>query len=420
MTSFDGLVERARSLSPLTADLLVVAVVGLFTASDAASNDPDYQQADGLTWLLLAISLTALVWRRRWPVPVAIVTGAACAGWALHGHIGELLNLPVIVALYTVAVLGDRRRTLWTGLVASLVSGAVALRVGRDVANPQGLPVLEMIWPLVPLLLGEVIRTRRQLMDEYAARAVRAEEEREREAARRVHEERLRIARELHDIVAHTVTAMTVQAGVALDALDTRPEISRQAMRQVRDSGKEAVGELRATVTVLRDHDSETTAPAPGLAQLPELVGRFTDSGVEAALRHDGTADGLSPMVELAAYRIVQEALTNVVKHSGARHAAVSVARHGDRLSVEIADDGPPSRTEPPSQPGPTPQTRPPSSVGPPSQQAAEGFGLVGMRERAAAVGGSIEYGPVPGGGFRVRAVLPVVLPAEALRGGRP
>jgi hypothetical protein len=223
VTSFDGLVERARSLSPLTADLLVVAVVGLFTASDAASNDPDYQQADGLTWLLLAVSLIALVWRRRWPVPVAVVTGAACAGWALHGHIGELLNLPVIVALYTVAVLGDRRRTLWTGLVASLVSGAVALRVGRDVANPQGLPVLEMIWPLVPLLLGEVIRTRRQLMDEYAARAVRAEEEREREAARRVHEERLRIARELHDIVAHTVTAMTVQAGVALDALDTRP-----------------------------------------------------------------------------------------------------------------------------------------------------------------------------------------------------
>ncbi|MDQ0947494.1 signal transduction histidine kinase [Streptomyces phaeochromogenes] len=408
MTTFDGLVERARSLPPLTTDLLVVAMVGLFTAPDAASNDPDYQQADGLTWLLLAVSLLALVWRRRWPVPVAIVTGAACAGWALHGHIGELLNLPVIVALYTVAVLGDRRRTLWTGLVASLVSGAVALRVGRDVANPQGLPMLEMIWPLVPLLLGEVIRTRRQLMDEYAARAVRAEEEREREAARRVHEERLRIARELHDIVAHTVTAMTVQAGVALDALDTRPEVSRQAMRQVRDSGKEAVGELRATVTVLRDHDRDSTAPAPGLAQLPELVGRFSDSGVDSVLRHDGTADGLSPMVELAAYRIVQEALTNVVKHSGARHAAVSVARHDDRLCVEIVDDGPPS------------QIGPPSEAEPPSRPATGGFGLVGMRERAAAVGGSVEYGPVSGGGFRVRASLPVVLPAGALRGGRP
>ncbi|MCX4903016.1 sensor histidine kinase [Streptomyces sp. NBC_00878] len=426
MTSIDGLMERARSLSPLTTDLLVVAVVGLFTASDAASNDPDYRQADGITWLLLAVSLIALLGRRRWPVPVAVVTGAACAGWALYGHIGELLNLPVIVALYTVAVLGDRRRTLWTGLVASLVSGAVALRVGRDVANPQGLPLLEMIWPLVPLLLGEVIRTRRQLMDEYAARATRAEEEREREAARRVHEERLRIARELHDIVAHTVTAMAVQAGVALDALDTRPEVSRQAMRQVRDSGKEAVGELRATVTVLRDHDRETTTPAPGLAQLPELVDRFTDSGVDAALRQVGTADGLSPMVELAAYRIVQEALTNVAKHSGSRHAAVSVTRQGDRLSVEIADDGPPSETGPPPESAPPSRTGPPSEtgsplrIGPPSHIAPGGFGLVGMRERAAAVGGSIEYGPVSGGGFRVRAVLPVIRPAEALRGGQP
>ncbi|MFJ6822829.1 histidine kinase dimerization/phosphoacceptor domain-containing protein [Streptomyces niveus] len=154
-------------MPPITADLPVAAGVALFTASDAAVNDPEHRQADAFTWLLVA------------------VTGAACAGWALYGHIGELLNLPVIVALYTVAVPGDRRRTVWTVAVA----------------------------------------------------------------ARRVHEERVRIARELHDIVAHTVTAMTVWAGVALD---TRPEISRKAMRQVRDSGREAVRELRATVTVLR------------------------------------------------------------------------------------------------------------------------------------------------------------------------
>ncbi|WP_329391589.1 sensor histidine kinase [Streptomyces sp. NBC_01716] len=158
---------------------------------------------------------------------VVTVTGAACAGWALYGHIGELLNLPVIVALYTVAVQGDRRRTVWTGAVAAVVSGTVALLVGH----------------VVPVLLGEAVRTRRELLHEYEARAARAEEDREREAARRVHEERVRIARELHDIVAHTVTAMTVQAGVALDALDARPEISRKAMRQVRDSGKEAVRE---------------------------------------------------------------------------------------------------------------------------------------------------------------------------------
>lgn len=152
------------------------------------------------------------------------------------------------------------RRTLWTGVIAATVSGAVALKVGRDVVNPQGLPVLEMVWPLVPLLLGEVVRTRRELLAEYAARAVRAEEDREREAARRVRQERARVAREIHDILAHTVSAMTVQAGVALDALDTAPEVSRQAMAQVRASGKEAVRELRATLSVLRA--AQSTAPA--------------------------------------------------------------------------------------------------------------------------------------------------------------
>lgn len=257
-----------RALPPRATDLLVVAAVGLLTGSDLAVNDPGYTQADWFSRLLLGVSLGALVWRRRLPLPVAAITGAACAAWALYGHIGELLNLPVIVALYTVAVTGRRRRTWWTGVVAALVSGAVALRVGFDVANPQGLPLLEMIWPLVPLLLGEVVRTRRQLTQEYAARAARAEEDREREAARRVREERVRIARELHDIVAHTVTAMTVQAGVALDALDAKPEVSRRAMRQVRESGKEAVRELKATVTVLRASDGEA-AELPVWANSP-------------------------------------------------------------------------------------------------------------------------------------------------------
>jgi len=251
------------------------------------------------------------------------VTGAACAGWALHGHIGELLNLPVIVALYTVAVLGDRRRTLWTGLAAAVVSGVVALIVGRDVVNPQGLPVLEMVWPLVPLLLGEAVRTRRELLAEYAARAARAEEDREREAARRVRQERVRVAREIHDILAHTVSAMTVQAGVALDALDTAPEVSRRAMTQVRASGKEAVRELRATLSVLRE--TESTAPAPRLDQLTELVAGTEAGGVRVTLRREPSGAAFPAVVEATAYRIVQEAPTNAVKHSGATRAVEAV-----------------------------------------------------------------------------------------------
>ncbi|MFG3254837.1 sensor histidine kinase [Streptomyces sp. NPDC048172] len=404
MTTFESLLgglrdrpwDRVRALPRRTVDLLVVAVVGALTASDAAVNDPGYRQADRFTWLLLAVSLLALLGRRRWPVPVVVVTGAACAGWALYGHIGELLNLPVLVALYTLAADGSRRRTLLTGLAASLTSGAVAFAVGQDVANPQGLPVLEMLWPLVPLLLGAVVRTRRQLLDAYAARAARAEEEREREAERRVHAERVRIARELHDIVAHTVAAMTVQAGVALDALDVRPELSRQAMRQVRDSGKEAVRELRSTVTVLRanDRDGEPRAAAPGLGELPALVARFEGGGLTVALTREGPEEGLSAVTGLTAYRIVQEALTNVVRHSGARHAAVSTARRDGSLTVEVVDDG----DGPPEAPAPA---------------APGGFGLVGMRERAAAAGGAVEHGPAPGGGFRVRARLPVHVATE-------
>ncbi|WP_435833734.1 sensor histidine kinase [Streptomyces bacillaris] len=370
-------------MPPLAADLLVVAVVGLFTGSDLAVNDPGSRQADALSWALFALSLAALVVRRRRPVPVACVTGAACAGWALYGHIGELLNLPVIVALYTVAVLGDRRRTLWAGVTAAVVSGAVALIVGRDVVNPQGLPVLEMIWPLVPLLLGEAERTRRELLAEYAARAERAEAEREREAARRVRQERVRVAREIHDILAHTVSAMTVQAGVALDALDTAPEVSRRAMTQVRASGKEVVRELRATLSVLRE--TESTAPAPRLDELPGLVEGVEAGGVRVTLRREPSGGAYPGVVETTAYRIVQEALTNVVKHSGAGRVAVSLTGADAHLEIEIVDDGPP---------------RPEPSTG-------EGYGLIGMRERVPAVGGTLTYGPVPGGGFRVHAVLP-------------
>ncbi|MFE9688092.1 histidine kinase [Streptomyces sp. NPDC006285] len=203
---------------------------------DAASNSSGYRQDDWVTWLLFAVSIAALLVRSRRPVAVAVVTGAACAGWALYGHIGELLNLPVMVALYAVAVQGERRRTVRTAVIASLVAGVVAVMAGIDVVQPQGAPLTEMLWPLIPLLLNEAVRGRRELAAEYATRVERAEADRERNAQRRVEQERVRIARELHDIVS----AMTVQAGLALDALDMKPEVARAAIRQVRTSGKEA------------------------------------------------------------------------------------------------------------------------------------------------------------------------------------
>ena len=376
-------------LPPSVADIALVAVVAVFAGADLAVNDPSHRQDDWFSWTVFAVAVLPLLVRRRWPVVVAVVTGAACAGWALYGHVGEALNVPVIVALYTVAVQGDRRRSIRVGVVAALVSGVVAVIAGIDVARPQGAPLLEMVWPLIPLLLGEAVRGRRELTAEYAARAVMAETEREREAARRVQEERLRIARELHDVVAHTVSAMTVQAGVALDAFEARPDLALVAMRQVRASGKDAVRELRATVALLRDESADDdrvpAGPAPRLEQLGELVDRMAAAGVEVRFHQDrGNSDDLPPVVELAAYRIVQEALTNILKHSRAAHAAVSVIRTGAELTVEITDDGPASGTT-----------------------DSNGYGLVGMDERAAAVGGRIERGRLPAGGFRVFAALP-------------
>jgi len=215
---------------------------------------------------------------------------------------------------------------------------------------------------------------------------MRSIEQRRAEVARATRQsERDAIARELHDVVAHTVSAMTVQAGLAIDALDSRPEVARAAMRQVRASGKEAVRELRATVGVLRADGVPRTDPAPRLAQLDELVERVRATGLSVSLHADTGGREPPQLVELAAYRIVQEALTNVIKHADARHVAVSVGTDGDRVTVEVTDDG-------------TAQ----------STVQGDGFGLIGMRERAAAAGGGVEAGPVPGGGWRVHATLPV------------
>ncbi|RKN10094.1 sensor histidine kinase [Streptomyces radicis] len=365
--------------------LLLTLAVGALTAADLASNVSGSREDDWLSWTVYAVSVLALLGHRRRPLPAAVVAGAGSLTWTLVGHIGELLNLPAMVCLYFVAERGDRRRTLRVAVIAALLSGAAAVVAGQEEGRPVPSPVLEMAIPLVPLLLGEVVRGRHEL-------ARRADEERERETARLVREERVRIARELHDIVAHTVTAMTVQAGLALDAFDTRPELARTALAQVRASGREAVRELRTTVTILRDEGGEPAAPAPRLAQLPELVGRVP-LRVTLHAPAEGDGPGVPPVVELAAYRIVQEALTNVVKHSGARHAAVSVRAVDGGLLVEVTDEGPAA---------PSPGT---------------GFGLLGMRERAAAVGGTLEYGALPGGGFRVRALLPVAAEREGVPG---
>jgi len=383
--------KREFAKDPRVVDLFVAAVVAIPTTMDAWFNIPGTRQADAVTYLLVVVSIGALLFRRRWPGPVAIVCGLALTAWYLLGHHGEALNLPTIVALYTIAVQGDRRRSLIVGVIAVTWSAAVAL----SVSEPANAPILEMVWPVIALLLGENVRNRRELLNEYARRAELAEIDRERESRRRVEEERLRIAREFHDVVAHTVTAMNVQAGVAIDAFDSRPDVARRALQQVRASGREALQELRATIAVLRGDDtaSEPAKPAPHTGQLEELVGLSRSAGLEVTLNVNTEGDDLPSVIELAAYRIVQEALTNVIRHAEARNAAVTITREQGSVVVDVVDDGT------------TRNGRPEGERGDATQ---EGYGLAGMAERAAAIGGRVEHGPQAGGGFRVHAVLPV------------
>jgi signal transduction histidine kinase len=373
--------------NPRVVDVLVAAVVAFPTTMDAWFNVPGSRQADVLTYLLVVVSIVPLLFRRRWPEGVAVICGLALTGWYLLGHHGEALNLPTIVALYTVAVQGDRRRSLIAGAVAVTWSAGVALAV----AEPANAPVLEMAWPVVALLIGENVRSRRELLAEYAARAELAEAEREREGRRRVEEERLRIAREFHDVIAHTVTAMNVQTGVAIDAFDERPEVARRALHQARASGRDALQELRATVEVLRDESAKnSTKPAPHIGRLEELVEVAKNADLNVTLDLETGGRDLPSVVELATYRIVQEALTNVMRHAQARNAKVSVVRAADCLVVDVVDDGTASNGRASTTDG------------------AAGYGLSGMAERAAAIGGHLEHGPVVGGGFRVHAELPL------------
>ena len=405
----------------------VAAAVAFPTTMDAWWNSPGSRQADALTYAIAAVSIGALIVRRRWPVPVALVCGAGVTAWYLLGHHGELLNLPTMVALYTVATLGDRRRSVIVAAVGAAWAGVVSLAA----ESPSGTPLGEAAWPVLAVLLGEVVRTRRELLASYVDRADRAEADREAEAHRRVQDERMRIARELHDIVAHTVAAMNVQAGVAADALDTHPDVARQAIAQVRASGREALAELRATLGLLRDDPAAAAAaPVPGLDELDRLAARASSPELRIEVERVGVDADLPPLVEAAAYRIAQEAITNVIRHADARQASVSV-RHVDQpttesgagrgdggcggdgrgrgeLVVVVTDDGrgPAAGVVEPTSGGQGPADG--AAEGNGVERGAAGFGLAGMRERAAAVGGTVEHGVGPDGGWRVRAVLPV------------
>ncbi|MDQ1072753.1 signal transduction histidine kinase [Streptomyces canus] len=360
----------------------------------AGSNYAARQQAgeradlDAFARVLLVIGAGLLLWRHRRPVLVVFGTAAAAMVYLGAGYPYGPVFLAVALACFNTIVAGHRKAA-WTAL-GMLWAGHVLvahwlyqwLPPSGDSAAPWGQEGVIAAWVVAIVAVSELARTRRE---QWA----RDRAERARAAQRRADEERLRIARELHDVLAHSISVINVQAGVGLALLDTDPEQARTALTTIKAASKEALGEVRQVLDTLRTPGDAPRAPAPGLDRLPELVSQAAGAGLTVEL--EGSAPGLPPGADLAAFRIVQEALTNVVRHSGSRHARVRLEHDGEALRLRIDDDGPATGND----------------------AGGSGNGLAGMRERAAALGGTIEAGPRPDGGFRVLAVLPLKVKAK-------
>ncbi|MFF8727803.1 sensor histidine kinase [Streptomyces sp. NPDC015171] len=398
--------ERARcglKAHPLALDaalatgVLVCMVAGsLVVPRDQHGVTWSLRTPDVLSLVLMLAGAAALVFRRRTPRTVLAVTGTVSLVECVTGDPRAPVTMSAVVALYTVAATTDRATTWRLGLLTMTVLTAAAMLAGPLPWYAQeNLGVLA--WTGIGATAGDAVRSRRAVVQAIRDRAERAERTREEEARRRVAEERLRIARDLHDVVAHHIALVNVQAGVAAHVMDKRPDQAKEALAHVREASRSALDELRATVGLLRQSgDPEApTEPAPGLSRLEELADTFRSAGLPVAVARADEGTELPAAVDLAAYRIVQEALTNVRKHAGAAASAeVSVVRVGRSVEVTVVDDGAGGAAA--------------QGDGP---DAGGGHGLLGMRERVTAVGGTLTTGPRYGGGFRVHAILPVKTP---------
>jgi len=301
-----------------------------------------FRTPDALSLLLMTLGALALVFRRRAPRTVLALTGTVSLVECVAADPRAPVAMSAVVALYTVASTTDRPTTWRLGLLTmTVLTGAAMLGGPLPWYAQENLAIFA--WTGIGATAGDAVRSRRAVVQAIRERAERAERTREEEARRRVAEERLRIARDLHDVVAHHIALVNVQAGVAAHVMDKRPDQAKEALAHVREASRSALNELRATVGLLRQSgDPEApTEPAPGLARLDELVGTFRSAGlhVEVARADHGTT--LPAAVDLAAYRVIQEALTNVQKHAGIEaKAEVSVVRVGPDIEVTVLDNG--------------------------------------------------------------------------------
>ena len=375
----------------MAAVLAVLAVVSLTSVSAAEqaiySRDPD-----ALAYLLVLAQTVPLALRRVYPVPVLVVVVAGFFFDRSFDYPSTIATVGFAFAFHSLGSQLPRRRSLLIGLpiIGFLTLFTISGVFFTDSVTWPSVFIVALV-TTAPLMLGREVYEKRRYLIELEERAQQLESEREERAREAVRRERARIARELHDVVAHEMTVMTIQAAAARRVLESKPEEVGPALTAIEAAGHDALAEMRRLLGLLRtDHGGPEFTPQPGLGRIDGLIEQMRDAGLDVTLEVDGARVGLPTGVDLSAYRIVQESLTNAMKHGGPGvRAAVRVVYGTNDVTVAVEDDGRGAS----------------EAMGPVN---GSGHGIVGMRERAAMLGGDFTAGPRPGGGYRVKARLPI------------
>jgi signal transduction histidine kinase len=384
------LVRRARALPIVVQDGVLAGVMLVLSVISIVTRGPDDFRSGPWAYVIVVVGVSALTWRRIHSLGAMVVAVGAAVALSSLGMGDAGLPFVAVIAFYSVAAYARRR----TRLVAFLLLGvgfAILLLRSRSsgfdkVDLFQNALLFSIAW-----IIGEAMRARRERLADALERATRAERERDAEARQAVSSERLRIAQELHDVVAHAMSVIAVQSGMGAHVIDTQPAEAKKALQAIESTSRMALDELRRMLGVLREEGDRggALAPAPRADDVETLIDTVRAAGIPVELRWDGlTAEVMPPdSVLLNRYRILQEALTNVLKHAGTASVVVTIVERIGETTIEVVDNGRGlAAAKAPGTPG--------------------GHGLVGMRERVALFGGSLEAGSRPGGGFRVFARL--------------
>jgi signal transduction histidine kinase len=366
-------------------DVLLVAALLVIAEVEAFTRELDVPRA--LVAVVAGLAVVPLLARRRAPLLACTLAFALSLVVVLpiQGGEGQLsVVVTVLVASYSVGANAERHAIAW---VAAAVA---AVGIGGALTNPEDIIFPPLFFVFMPWLGGRLLRSHRSLTRQLAQETLRAEEVRADDRERAIARERARIARELHDVLAHNLSAIVVQAGAARRVLERDPDAASQAARLIADTGREALAELRYLSGTVHRTEADPLSGPPTLARLGELVRTAREAGLDAEYEVEGAPVALPSGMELAGFRVVQEALTNALKHAGPARAVVKVSYEPGEVVLEITDDGAGGHADPEL------------------QRAGGGHGIVGMRERVGLYGGSVEAGPGPDGGFRVHARLPV------------